>query len=117
VNVVTIGEGLALTVVEFKKTYYIVGGATGGARYNLVDSLRGLKGEYGATAVAIVALFVTIFAVGACASRFPIGTEGLFVIATVVMFLFVFLGWVDPVLYALGVLGGVAAFIVVRRWG
>ena len=88
--------------------------------YNILYTLRSaeLREELGGDlALNVIAFFITLFVVASFGITVTTKFEGLFAIAAVVMFFFVYIGWVNGILYGLALVGGFSAVIASKRFG
>jgi len=86
--------------------------------YNLMSDLRSAKDILGGDlGVNLIAMFITLFAVAGFGIKVNSRFESLFGVGAIIMFIFVYIGWVNVILYSIAVLGGIAAIIAAKRFG
>jgi len=88
--------------------------------YNILHTLRSaeLKEELGGElALNVIAFFITMFVVAGFGITVTTKFEGLFAIAAVVSFFFVYIGWVNGIIWGLAFIGGVSSIIAAKRFG
>jgi len=114
---ISVDVNITLTT-GFTEHYSIIYSIKTPYSYNLLENLRDIKDDIGGDLAAnFIAFLITLFVVAGLGTKLTTSFEALFGIAAAVMFFFVYIGWVNPILYSIALIGGIASFIVVRRFG